>query len=810
MKANRMAGIDLSDILIVGAVTLATGLFLYLRRGNGGSDAAGAKQTARDDSHAREATGTLSSRPSKKTISTTLASMESKHKMILFYGSQTGTAEDLATRTANEVYANFGVESVVADLEDYDMTDLIKFGESLKSMGDEVGKVVIGFFLATYGEGEPTDNAADFYEWLMDGRGKGEDEDVTDIGDDMQLEQQGDGVHYIMFGLGNKTYEHFNSMGRRVSKRLDSIGAKIVGIPGEGDDDGSMEDDFLAWKPKVLEALSAYYGVKDMGGKAGRGLAHVPLFNLSEESSLPDKAVFHGELASDHKPRRFKDGPGGDDKRVFVEATTKKRILYDAKNPLFSHVTKSYNLFNETVDQLKLKPSELPPTTPSEKYTHDASTNTLNIRRECIHMEFDLSNTGLRYETGDHVGIYGANSLEQVSLLARALGLDDAALDSVVRVKANPANRQSAMAKMPFPNPCSVRTAFTHYLAITPVLKQHQLELIAKYAADETERAMIYDIVDNRNLYVEKVESSQKSLAEVLFDFRSVKLPLQVVLGELLSPIVVRYYSISSSSKKEPCTVSITAVAVRYALPSKPLMQSENSAATLQYKEGLVTAYVSRLHHKTSQLPTPEMSADDSTYPFPPLPTHVPIFIRTSSFRLPRDASAPVIMIGPGTGVAPFRGFLQERVHVASSGALKKPVGSTWLFYGCRHPEQDHLYKDEFGSLIATVDGWKQSEQDAERAKAFDLRVMNAFSRVPGQQKVYVQDIVQKMGKEVYEVLDKMRGYIYVCGDAKNMAADVNTLLHKLAAEFGGKNEEEAKKWVKNLKTTGKYHEDVW
>ncbi|KAJ3053426.1 NADPH-cytochrome P450 reductase [Rhizoclosmatium hyalinum] len=251
-------------------------------------------------------------RQSKKTITGTLETLQTEHKLLLFYGSQTGTAEDLATRTANEVYANFGVESAVCDLEDFDFSDLLTFSAETDA------KVVIGFFLATYGEGEPTDNAADFYEWFMDGRGKGEDDDIEDIGDDIQNEKQGTGINYLVFGLGNKTYEHYQSMGRRVARRFEAIGAKRIGPLGEGDDDGSMEDDYLAWKPKALEALSAFYGVKDMGGKANRGIPHVPLFNLSAES-LPDKSVFHGELSGDHKPRRFKDGPGGDDKRQFVE-----------------------------------------------------------------------------------------------------------------------------------------------------------------------------------------------------------------------------------------------------------------------------------------------------------------------------------------------------------------------------------------------------------------------------------------------------------------------------------------------------------
>ncbi|KAJ3341987.1 hypothetical protein HDU83_006374 [Entophlyctis luteolus] len=422
-------------------------------------------------------------------------------------------------------------------------------------------------------------------------------------------------------------------------------------------------------------------------------------------------------------------------------------------------------------------------------------------------MEFDISNTGARYETGDHVGIYGSNSVASVMELARAAGLSDEILDSVVRLKANSANRLSTMAKVPFPNPCTVRTALTHYLAINSPVKQHQLELMAKYAADEAEKEAIYNLVDDRAAYVEKVEHCQKNLAETLRDFKSIQLPLDVLLCELLGPIVVRYYSISSSSKKEPTTVSITAVAVRYVLPQPPLMKP-TLPSSVSYKEGLVTSFVYRLAENQSGFEAPAENADE-TYDTPNLATHVPIFIRSSSFRLPRDVSAPVIMIGPGTGVAPFRGFIRERMHLAATGAAKKPVGSTWLFYGCRHTDQDHLYKDEFGAYTRQVAAWRDAPDD-DASKAFDLRITNAFSRVPGQPKVYVQDLVLRVGEEVYEVLDKKKGYLYVCGDAKNMAADVSTLLLKLAGQYGGKSEEDAKKWVKNLKSGGKYQEDVW
>ncbi|KAI8621005.1 hypothetical protein BC830DRAFT_1096233 [Chytriomyces sp. MP71] len=227
-------------------------------------------------------------------------------------------------------------------------------------------------------------------------------------------------------------------------------------------------------------------------------------FQSCSGGGLLDKAVFHGELAGDHKPRRYKDGPGSDDKREYVEVSTKICILYDAKNPLFNRVIASRNLLQRHARRTQTQPRHIVPNSPF--YTHDITAKCLRIPRECIHMEFSLASSGLRYEAGDHVGIYGSN----------------AGIEAIVRLKANPANWQGAMAKMPFSNPCTVLVALTHCLAITAPVKQHQLEVLAKYARDDGQKSRVYEIVNDRALFVEAVDTPQKTLAEVLEDFPSI------------------------------------------------------------------------------------------------------------------------------------------------------------------------------------------------------------------------------------------------------------------------------------------------
>ena len=139
-----------------------------------------------------------------------------------------------------------------------------------------------------------------------------------------------------------------------------------------------------------------------------------------------------------------------------------------------------------------------------------------------------------------------------------------------------------------------------------------------------------------------------------------------------MRPIAVRYYSISSSSLENPNTVSITAVIVRYAIQQEKLLNSAMRKAVL--KQGLATSYLESLHDEFDRNDSQELVCS--------------AHIRHSTFRLPKDPRVPIIMVGPGTGVAPFRGFVRERVHVASQG---KQVGKTMLFFGCRNKESVFL-----------------------------------------------------------------------------------------------------------------------
>jgi NADPH-ferrihemoprotein reductase len=188
----------------------------------------------------------------------------------------------------------------------------------------------------------------------------------------------------------------------------------------------------------------------------------------------------------------------------------------------------------------------------------------------------------------------------------------------------------------------------------------------------------------------------------------------------------------------------------------------------------------------------------------------VPVHIRRSTFRLPTSPKVPIIMIGPGTGVAPFRGFVQERVALAQkarekAGADAANALESWapihLFYGCRREDEDFLYRDEWPGYLKELDPV--------------FKMHNAFSRganrKPDGSKIYVQDLIWDLRHELAPLILEKRAYIYICGDAKNMAKSVeDRLIHMLAEARGGTPEVEGIKELKVLKDRNRLMTDVW
>lgn len=534
---------------------------------------------------------------------------ESNKNCVIFYGSQTGTAEDYASRLAKEGKSRYGLETMVADLEDYDFDNL-----------DTVpADKIIMFVLATYGEGEPTDNAVDFYEFIT-----GEDISFSDSSDS-PLEN----LFYVAFGLGNNTYEHYNSMVRNVNAALEKLGGHRIGAAGEGDDGaGTMEEDFLSWKDPMWTELAEKMGLEE------REAVYEPVFSITEREGLTKDSpeVYLGEPNKMHLEGKSK-GP------------------YNAHNPYIAPIVESKELF--TVKD-----------------------------RNCLHMEIDVSGSNLSYQTGDHIAIWPTNAGKEVDRFLNITGLLSKQ-DNVISVKA-----LDPTAKVPFPTPTTYDAVVRYHMEIQAPVSRQFLATLSAFAPDEKSKSEMTRLGSDKDYFHAKVSNNYLNIAQVMEEVGGTQkwtdVPFSAFI-EGLNKIQPRYYSISSSSLVQKNKISITAVVESMHIPGRS-----------DILKGVTTNYLLTLKQKQHGDPNPDPHGLSYNITGPRNKydgVHVPVHVRHSNFKLPSDPSKPIIMIGPGTGVAPFRGFVQERAAQAEAG---ENVGKTILFFGCRKKNQDFLYSAEW------------------------------------------------------------------------------------------------------------------
>jgi NADPH-ferrihemoprotein reductase len=601
-----MAQLDTLDIVVLAALLLGT--VAYLTKGTYWGVA--------KDPYATSYAHANGNKPAK--TRNIIEKMDESHKnCVVFYGSQTGTAEDYASRLAKEGKSRFGLETMVADLEDYDYDNLDALGEDKIAM----------FVLATYGEGEPTDNAVDFYEFIMNEETSFSNSADPPLGN----------LKFVAFGLGNNTYEHYNSMVRNVSKALEKFGAQRIGTAGEGDDGaGTMEEDFLAWKDPMWTALAEKMGLEE------REAVYEPVFGITDRENLT------------------KDSPEvylGEPNKMHLEGTPKSP--FNAHNPYIAPIAESRELF--TVKD-----------------------------RNCLHMEIDISGSTLSYTTGDHIAIWPTNAGKEVDRFLDITGLLSKR-DNVISLKA-----LEPTAKVPFPTPTTYDAIVRYHMEICAPVSRQFIATVAPFAPTEEIKAEMTKLGSDKDYFHQKISNRYFNIAQALADVGGEEkwtgVPFSAFI-EGLNKVQPRYYSISSSSLVQKKKISITAVVESVHIPGR--------ADALK---GVTTNYLFALMQKQHSLPNPDaysltynISGPRNKYDG----IHIPVHVRSSNFKLPSDPSKPIIMIGPGTGVAPFRAFVQERAAQAKAG---ENVGRTLLFFGCRKQTEDFLYASEWevrGSLVA-------------------------------------------------------------------------------------------------------------
>ena len=349
--------------------------------------------------------------------------------------------------------------------------------------------------------------------------------------------------------------------------------------------------------------------------------------------------------------------------------------------------------------------------------------------KETRHYELSIAGSGLSYEAGDALCVFPANCPELVTDILNAIGCNGD--------EEEPVNGEL----MP------LRDALrTHFEIKSP--SKELLEEIAKRSGNQELNGLLG-------------AGDKERLADYLWGRDTLDLLLQCANCEfsaaefiaLLKPLQHRAYSISSSSKLYPDSVHLTVASVRYESYGRR-------------HKGVCSTFLADLVDETTDVRC--------------------FFTPNKVFRVPEDDSVPMIMVGPGTGIAPFRAFLQERQYRCAPG-------KNWLFFGDRNAATDFIYREELETM---------------QASGVLTRLDLAFSR-DQEEKIYVQDRMREHGAELFAWLEQ-GGYFFVCGDAYRMAKDVDKALHDIIAAHGKRSEQQAVDYVNQLKKDKRYVRDVY
>ncbi|KAF5253683.1 hypothetical protein FANTH_1374 [Fusarium anthophilum] len=627
---------------------------------------------------------------------------EEEKNCVVLFGSQSGNAQEFAEKLGREAHTRFSLRSTVAEIDEYSYRNLQKLPEN----------TIVFFILASYGDGEPTDNAEQFYNFLSN-----DDDD----GPFHRLREHGlQNFSYAAFGLGNSSYAHFNAVIRKVDERLQLCGARRLGPVGEADDGkGTNAEDFIEWKDKMWPQVIEAFGL------------------VEQEAGEREPAFEVVEIPNHHGP-------------IFLGDYTDMNLAQQAQaltDRCFAPISQS-------------------------RLLSDAG------GRSYIHVELDIKDTKLDYQTGDHLSVSPINSDVEVERFLKVFGLWDKRHE-IIRVRS-----LSDDLSPPFPSPCSYESAARFYTDICGPVSREVVSTFANSISDPKQKATLRQLGKDKDAFLALTGCNFYNIAlmmEELFPGEIVNVPFAIII-EAMPKLQPRYYSISSSSALDTGKVSITVAIESFPVTNTPRHFSgiaTNFMLDVASAENEVLSR-SRVQPMTYTLPTKR----------PHLQPSLSVFVRTSTFRLPSDPTIPILMVGPGTGVAPFRGFVRERLAIHRQG---KDFAPMTLLYGCRKRIEDFLYEEEWNAYSAEL-GAK-------------FKMYTAFSREQ-KNKVYVQDLILQQSKDIASLIQN-GGHVYVCGDV-GMGRGVTETLCKILVSETNVPLADAQRVLSDMRHSHRYQEDVW
>ncbi|NWR89104.1 MTRR reductase, partial [Furnarius figulus] len=695
---------------------------------------------------------------------------DSKRRFLLLYATQKGQAKAIAEEISQQACAH-GLEADMHCLSEMDKYNL------------ETEKDPVVIVISTTGTGEPPDTARKFVKKIQD----------TTLPPDHFAHLQ-----YGLLGLGDSEYMFFCNGGKTVDRRLQELGAQHFYDTGLADDCVGLELVVDPWIDGLWVALRKAILLQ----KEKEGMNSV-VDAVSSPLSPAPHVVHELNLSSEVQNLRL-EGDGARSSDVLSQNLDDINLVTPARNTEASLVHSVPPLSQSALNVPALPPEYIEvqfqdicgenPHLSSlilEATTFEVPVKkAVQLTREdaiktALLLELDISDTVFDYQPGDAFCVICPNNANEVEELLHILGLSEKGDDFVcVKVKQG-TKKKGASRPQHIPERSTLKFILTWCLEIRAILKKAFLRALVECTSDTGEKRRLQELCSRQGAsdYTRFIRESNVCFLDLLHAFPSCKPSLNLLI-EHLPKLQARSYSVSSSNLYQPGKLCFVFNVVEFpACPTRPV--SRKGVCT-----GWLAALVAPLLHPSKNtLDTKGESSSTVKISICPRPNN--------TFHLPADPSVPFMMVGPGTGISPFIGFLQHRQKLREQHTDWE-FGETWLFFGCRHQNRDYLFK--------------QLRCFLENGTLTHLKV--CFSRDSSTAEVappkYVQDVIRLYAKDVARVLLKERGYFYICGDKKNMADGVSDAVVDILSMEMEADRLEAMKILAMLREEKRYLQDVW
>jgi len=586
--------------------------------------------------------------------------MSESRGLVVLYGSQTGTAQEVAERIGREgERLHFSTE--VSSMDSFDVRRL------------PTSPLVV-YVTSTTGQGEEPDNMKKTWKFLLR-----KNLPTTSLS----------GQRFGVIGLGDSSYAKFNHVAKKLSKRLAQLGGLQLLAAGLGDDQHDLGPDFV-----IDPWLESFWTLA------------LQLYPLPSGCEPISKDILP-------KPKY-------------------KVHWIDTEEDLSKHVN------NGSPSSNVVREYHQCPVLSSVRQTPEDHFQDVRL------LQVDISGTGLEYSPGDVAEILPTNLEDNVETFFKLFP----ELDPDKMFLLTPSNSKTQLPSTEFlPRPCSLRHAVRHYLDIQSIPRRYFFELLSHFTTDDLEREKFQEFTraDGQQDLYDYCNRPKRNILEVLYDFRHTTPNIPVdYLFDLIPPIKPRSFSIASNISQHSHVLQLLVAVVNFRTNLKSA------------RRGLCSTWISQL------------SAGDL----------VPVKTRKGTLTFP-PAPVPIVMVGPGTGVAPFRSFLTEN---------PSSERQTMLYFGCRNKAADFFFEKDFSELK-------------------NLKLVTAFSR-DQEDKIYVQHRMKETSEQLRSFILDQSGWMYVAGSSKNMPTQVRkALVAALADKLG---DEEAEKYVEMMEKTGRYQTETW